>query len=503
LPKKRDFKGFIPGVEFGEIMQYKYLEEWIIRNNSGDFILNKIANFENQFALLFFKDEKILQINLSAENSFCFFTKFEKLPFTESGELRNFNSHLHNSTLKSIAIFNKDRIFDFHFSKTDIYNRENEYHLIIELIPHYQNMILLKEKNVIIDCLKKIGFTENRFRQVLPGFFYEPPPTEYKHLKEKINYPLTFDEKGEIIEEIKDQENYNDINELFEKLYYEYIFIERNEKLKHQKILNKKKQIKRNKTKIEKLRKELSDAQNDKKWKQFAELLKSNFPNIKPGMDSILVKNYYLDGFPDLKIPLFPKKNTQQNIAYYFKKYKKSKTGKKIIALQINKTKNIVKILNEEIQEIKNSEFFPEKKNKKKLGSKKEKIKFRKIRIDEYWEILIGRTNKENDLLTTKLAKSHDWWFHSRIFHGTHVILRNFGKRDLPNELKLLCCRLAAYYSKAKKSTNVPVDYTQIRYVRKPKSSPSGFVVYSNQKTIYVDPISLRKALEKIGKKYE
>jgi len=500
LPKKSDFKGFISGSGFGEFMQYKYLEEWMLRNESHNLVLNKILKFENQYALFFFKNIKNLQINLSSENSFCFFTKLEKLPFTDVKELRNFNSHLNNARFEKITIFEKDKILDLYFSKIDIYNRKNEYHLLIELIPHYQNIILLKENKVIIDCLKKVSFAENRFRQILPGIQYEPPPAEYENLKEKIKYPLAFAEKGKIVEGKDVQGSFDDINKLFEQLYYEHIFVKRKEKLKQQKISNLKKKIKKKKLKIEKLDKEFSNAKDEEKWKQFAELLKANFQNIKSGMDFINVKNYYHEGFPDLKIPLFSEKNTRQNIDFYFKKYRKAKTGKKIIALQIKKAKDEIGILNKEVQEIQESEFFLNIKKEEKSKFIKEKKKYRKFKIDKNWEIFIGRTNKENDLLTTKLAKPHDWWFHTRIFHGTHVILRNFKKKELPENLKMICCKLAAYYSKAKKSTNVPVDYTQIRYVRKPRSSPAGYVVYSNQRTLFVDPISMREAIEKVGK---
>ena len=481
-------------------MQYKYLEEWVLVNESFNLIFTKIIKFEDQYALLFSKNKKTLQINLSPENSFCFFSKIKKLPFSDVRELKIFNSHLRNANFEKIRIFEKDKILDFLFSKIDVYNQKIEYHLIIELIPHYQNIILLKENRIIIDCLKKVSFAENRFRQILPGIKYEPPQAEYENIKEKIDYPLTYDDKGKIIEGSNAQGGFDDINELFEKLYYEHIFVIRNEKLKRRKISNLKKQIQKKKHKIEKLDKEFSDARNEEKWKQFAELLKANYRNIKPGMDSINVKNYYQQGFPELKISLFPGKNAQQNIDLYFKKYRKAKNGKKIIALQINKTKKEIEILNEEIQKLRESDFFHDINKKDKSKLIKEKKKYRKFKVDENWEVFIGRTNKENDLLTTKLAKPHDWWFHTRIFHGTHVILRNFGKKELPENLKRLCCRLAAYYSKAKKSTNVPVDYTQIRYVRKPRSSPAGYVIYSNQRTLYVDPISMREAIEKVGK---
>ena len=111
-----------------------------------------------------------------------------------------------------------------------------------------------------------------------------------------------------------------------------------------------------------------------------------------------------------------------------------------------------------------------------------------RLNIDGY-TVLVGKNNKQNDYLTTKLANDNDYWFHAKDIPGSHVILRNNG--DMP-KLDILekCASLAAYYSKAKFSSNVPVDYTLIKYVKKPNSSVPGYVIYTNQKTLYVQPSS-------------
>jgi predicted ribosome quality control (RQC) complex YloA/Tae2 family protein len=171
------------------------------------------------------------------------------------------------------------------------------------------------------------------------------------------------------------------------------------------------------------------------------------------------------------------------------------------IAEQIRKTHDEIDELEKQIFEIEETDLYlPGEKQK---HAKHKKTEHRKrLKINEDWEILVGRTSKENDLLTTKIAKSNDWWFHTRVFRGTHIILRNFNKKDLPDNIKLICCRLAAYYSKAKTSSNVPVDFTQIKYVRKPRGSAPGFVTYKNQNTIYVDPVDFRDAAKKLKGEY-
>ena len=473
-------------------MKYKYLAEWINNNKNLNIFVKEIKRFEDQFAIFFQKERQFLQINLSSEDSFCFFTESRELPFLSDKRLVIFNAHLSKAKLEKINISDKDRIIILEFSKVDIYNQKQNYLLIIELINRFQNLILTKSDNVIIDCWKKISFAENKQRQILPGAKYMIPDSKYKNILEEIHFPISFDSNLQIIENSQKEDNYNQINLFFEHLYYDGILKRRNEKLKQKKINHLEKQIRKKQKKLKKLKIELADAEEENIWKQKAELLKASFDKIKKGMNSIKLKNYFLEGFPEIEIVLFSEKNAQQNINYYFKKYKKAKNGKKIIARQIAKTENEIEIIKREIQKI-DEDFIIEEKSKTK-ETKREEIKLKKLKVDENWEIIIGRTSRENDLLTTRFAKPHDWWFHTRIFRGTHVILRNFAKKELPENLKIICSRLAAYFSKAKKSSNVPVDYTQIRFVRKPKGSPTGYVVYTNQKTLFVDPLSMREA---------
>ncbi|ADV67323.1 Rqc2 family fibronectin-binding protein [Deinococcus maricopensis] len=103
------------------------------------------------------------------------------------------------------------------------------------------------------------------------------------------------------------------------------------------------------------------------------------------------------------------------------------------------------------------------------------------------FEVLVGRNNKENATLTHKVGRSTDYWFHAQGYAGSHVLVRA-GGRDLPLDDLLMAARLAAYHSKARQSSNVPVDYTRVKHVWRPKGAPAGRVLYTQQKTVYVDP---------------
>ena len=104
------------------------------------------------------------------------------------------------------------------------------------------------------------------------------------------------------------------------------------------------------------------------------------------------------------------------------------------------------------------------------------------------FSVLVGKNNKQNDFLTLKLAKNADLWFHTKDIHGSHVILRYEHGKEFSDTAILEAARLAAKYSKAKHSQNVPVDYTLVKYVKKPSGAAPGMVIYTDNQTVYVTP---------------
>jgi predicted ribosome quality control (RQC) complex YloA/Tae2 family protein len=483
-------------------MKYKFLQEWTRYRINENLIVKEISKFEDQFFIFFRKSNTVLQLNYSSKNMYLFWTVKSKIPFLNLKKIQYLSTHLVQAKFVECSILENDRIVRITFHKTDIYNKKNELSLICELVPHRQNLILTKKENkkeLIIDCWKKLSFAENRVRQILPNIEYSLPPIFFEINNGEIQYPLSI-KNFEISENNDDEsEKFTDINSAFEYLYYDEILLNQIQKLKDSKISQLKKIVKKKSKKIEKLEAEFKVASEEKKWKEWAELLKSNFNKIKKGNTEIKLINYYSEPFSEIKIPLFPEKNPRENIEYYFKKFKKARDGKIKIREQIDITYSEIEDLNKEIFDVQAIDDYDEIKNlfkiNTKTGNKKVK-KLKSIRINDRWEIIIGRTSKENDKITTKIAKPNDWWFHTNSFHGSHIILRNFNKKNPPEILIKICTALAAYFSKAKKSSNVPVDYTQIRYVNKPRGSAPGFVLYTHQKTRYVNPKSMREVLK-------
>lgn len=488
-------------------MKYKYLKEW---NGASliDFEIKSMQRFHDQYILTFFKNKNRLQISLNQGNSFMFFTDNDLLPWAEDRNLTIFNQVLNKGIIKSIELMASDRIYLINIEKTDIYNETKSYVLVCELAANFENIILcqrLEEKLIIIDSLKKFSFADNNQRQIIPKMEWMPPANNFKPEEDKVHYKISIN-KGKIQE--NENQGFSDINSLFESLYYQEIISKKIANLKKNLISNLQQKLKKAEKKLKKQEEELVIAQDEDKWLHYAELLKASINNIDKGMEQISLANYYVEGFPLITIPLQTDKSPVENSNYYFKKYKKAKVGQKLIAEQIEKTKQEIKDISVDIADIREEESYLhllEETNQKRHIKRQadNKILFRRIKIDDNWEIYIGRSSSENDLLTCRVAKGRDWWFHTRVFQGTHVVLRNYANKQLPDQYRIICCQLAAYYSKAKKSENVPVDYTQIRYVRKPRGSAPGYVTYKNQKTLYVNPIDYREAMRILGIKGE
>jgi len=248
-------------------------------------------------------------------------------------------------------------------------------------------------------------------------------------------------------------------------------------------------------------RKDLDELKDAEHWQKMGELLKISLHKIKQGMTKVAVSDYFAEGNPEIEISLKTDWTPQQNMAHYFKKYKKTRTGKekliKNIAIHEKKLEELEKHIAEieECQSIETLEHML--KDQKSISkSRKNTTPFRKFTLSvegRQWEIFVGRSSKENDELTLHFAKPNDWFFHTRIYHGSHIIVKNPTKLDhLSEQLRGVAAGIAAYYSKAKHSTKVPVDYTLVRYVTKPRKSAPGLVVYKIHKTVFVDPIDPR-----------
>ncbi|USK56956.1 NFACT family protein [Cytobacillus solani] len=256
----------------------------------------------------------------------------------------------------------------------------------------------------------------------------------------------------------------------------------------------------KNEKKIEKLLATLKEAENADQHQLYGELITANIYAIKKGMKTVEVSNYYDENGAMVAIPLDPQKTPSENAQKYFTKYQKAKNAITIVKEQIEITKaehayfetllqqvetaspKDIAEIREELIEGGYIRDRQKKKNKKNQNVKP--ILDRYISTDGT-EIFVGKNNKQNDYLTNKLAARDEIWLHTKDIPGSHVVIRS----KEPAEATILeAANLAAYYSKARNSSSVPVDFTQVRHVKKPSGAKPGFVIYENQQTVYVTP---------------
>lgn len=268
--------------------------------------------------------------------------------------------------------------------------------------------------------------------------------------------------------------------------------------------------LKKYETRLININSKLKECENMDMYKLYGELITANLYKIEnKNLESVTVENYYENNTP-ITIKLDKKYLPSINAKRFFKKYNKLKNTLEIVTIQkeetlkeLNYIESIVYELEtasstEEVaqifDEISENVVFKDSigKNQKTTKIKKTKltknkeVSFNPIKytFDEY-TVFVGRNNKENDYLTLKFANKTDLWFHTKDIHGSHVILKTQGK-NINDDVLYKCATLAAKHSKAKNSSNVPVDYCYVKYVKKPNGAKPGMVIYTNNKTIYV-----------------
>ncbi len=460
-------------------MKYVFLARWV--KDYGDFTgsIERIWLDDNALHIALFKSGSLIVV-LSPTDSFIYHDPEDEMPKRATELWKD----LRKSTIDVIYIKENDRILTLSLRYTDIYGDNRDYQLICELMPPKPNVILLKtDTGLVRDAIFKYSLADNPMRMILPNQPYYPPKTSFTPDPEAL--PLDSDGKP-----------ISDINRFFAKRHTEILKPQDKKGDLEQKLKILSKESKRLKKKLSSQHRDLHNAEKAEYYHACAEAIKPNMHLIKNGQKSLTVTNYLDPEINNITVDLQSDKSPQQNLAFYIKKYRKAKSGLSIIKINISRTNAEIDAINSLIERLKAGEDLDLEIHGKAGGKITQRVnhadRILQYRYSDDWHIYIGRKAKENDFVTTKLGKAQDWWFHSRIYRGAHVVLKNLKKKSVPDELIEICCSLAAWYSQAKFSVNVPVDYTQIRYVRKPKGSPSGFVTYSNYKTVFANPKDLR-----------
>ena len=229
------------------------------------------------------------------------------------------------------------------------------------------------------------------------------------------------------------------------------------------------------------------------------DLITSNLYRMERGQSKLVCENYYDENYAEISIPLDPLLTPQQNAAKYYKRYNKAKTAEKHLTEQMEIARRDLTYLESVLEEIDKAELeqdfndiraelreagFIRQQGKKELNRP---AKPRQFKTSTGYRVLVGRNNRQNDKLTLKEADHRDLWFHTQKIHGSHVILCTEGQH-VDEDTIVEAAKIAAYYSQARESGNVPVDYTPVKNVKKPAGGRPGMVIYHVYNTVNVTP---------------
>jgi predicted ribosome quality control (RQC) complex YloA/Tae2 family protein len=259
----------------------------------------------------------------------------------------------------------------------------------------------------------------------------------------------------------------------------------------------------RNRTarKLENQKKELSATADRDALRIQGELITANLYRMERGQTKLEAENYYDPELRTIEIPLNPTLSPQQNAAKYFKDYNKAKNAEIYLTEQIQKGQVELEYLSSILDELSRAETEKDLNEIRselisggylKNTDKKKKMKVQPSKPMEFCSssglrIRVGRNNTQNDALTLKSSFKSDLWLHTQKIHGSHVIVSCEGQE--PDQDSILeAAKLAAYYSQARESQNVPVDYTIVKHVKKPVGAKPGMVIYDHYNTVYVTP---------------
>ena len=253
--------------------------------------------------------------------------------------------------------------------------------------------------------------------------------------------------------------------------------------------------------KLQNQRQELETSGKREEKRLYADLINANMHLIEKGADHAELVNYYDPECPTVRVPLDPSLSAVRNAQKYYKDYRKAKTAEEMLTKQIAMGEEELLYLdsvfdalsrattNREVEEVR-EELAESGYLQLQTSRKKQHVPPTKplsFVSEDGFTVLVGRNNVQNDKLTLRTAKGSDWWFHTKNIPGSHVVILTDGVTP-PETTMMQAAILAATHSKAADSAQVPVDYTQIKYVKKPTGAKPGMVIYETNRTVYVTP---------------
>lgn len=472
------------------------------------FSIQSINSFEkNRLHIECSRDDKQIMLEYSIENDFTYLVKRDNF-FLPSKNIAFVMEECAGKIISYVSMVNDDRLISIFFDDNSC--------LLFNFVNHKQNCLFFKNGTVVNSyknskelagkSIKEV-FADKRedtdvIKRELSKFGKEALLNipDIQKLKEFYASPKYFLYRAgeKIFASFYEVNNFNDNivyekseNENINSLLLSWIKYRNKEKnfneAKQEVLSGLSKKLKQAEKNVLSMKTQLKNVNESHKYKLYGDKIMENIWKIKKG-DILFEAEGETEIIPiKLKETLSP----QENAKNYFEKYKKQKGSVELIEKKLTEAESHKKKIEEEIELIKNNEDY---KNLRKLAVKEEKIrddetnKFRKFKVGDELEVWVGKDSASNDLLTMHYSAHNDLWFHVRGFSGSHTVLKTGSKKEIDKKYILSAASIAAYYSKARNGGNVPVAYTERKYVKKKKGFREGTVILEKEKVIFVKP---------------
>ncbi len=400
-------------------------------------------------------------------------------------------SRVTGAVVSSIGLLNEDRIVEICFAKAGA-----ECRLVVELTGSSANLILTDASYAILSVHHPVAFAENASRPLVPGLQYVSPA---KRPRGTVPMDKTLDAATQASLPTDDADRvFNRAAEDF----YERLIEQRHTAALRSRLSSVIRQaLSKTERRSAALSEDLRSADRADEYREAGELILSHLRKLATGMKHADLAGY--DG-RTITVRLDPQRSPVQNAERYFKKYKKAKAGLDIISTRLHQSReeaSYLKSLSIALEHAQDSNalaqiqaelvaqrYLMQPENGANAGRSEPRAEpFRKI-LYLGWEVLVGKSASGNDYITMKLARPDDLWLHAEGMPGSHVLIRNPGRADIPEEVFMKAAALAAFYSKGRKAAKVPVTYTRARFVKKPRGAKPGLVMLMERKVVMAVP---------------
>lgn len=405
----------------------------------------------------------------------------EKASLNSSAFAMILRKRLAGAELTAVAQVPNERILMISLDAYGDLDRVSKYSLAIQLTGSSANVFLLDAESRIVDAMKQ---TRGDGQQI--GDEYVPPSRSGTNVLADAGVPTA---SGKSVSEMLDEE---DLSKGVEDRFASLASNARN-KLKQE--------IAKRRRLIKKLNEDLAGHGDADRWKRFGDLLLANVANARREGDKIFVTDYFDPEASELAIDVDANESLTEAAEKFFKKYTKARNAGKEIQDRLQRIDAELADLETRSGELEDViasgdedlllEFSGVAAKPQRAELRKKKVGPSGVRTfisSDGIEILVGKKAKDNDVLTFRTAKSLDTWMHAADYPGSHVVIRNPNRKEIPNRTLLEAAQLAAFYSQGKSQPKAAVNYTQKKFVNKPKGAAPGLVSLASFKTLLVVP---------------